>query len=181
MAPKQCYFYLRGHTQFLGSLGAGLFGAVCAFSEECSFQWRLLLLQFSVDSQRHAACLLFVHTCCVCILGAVHACFVYRLAAHTSLLCMHGYCVCANAMYAQLLCVHTCYVCMLEVVYACLRVRNSRTHSLVPCGVGEEHWAGLYVHPPRRCLCITDVDVTQCSQAQFGDCLHKTLDPFWFK
>lgn len=95
-----------------------------------------------------------LHACCLCTLAVyaflelcMHACFVYRLAAHTNLLCMHGYCVCANAMYAQLLCMHTCYACTLEAVYACLRVRNSRTHSLVPCGVGEEHWAGLYIHP----------------------------------
>lgn len=149
MALKQCYFCLRDHTQFLGSLGAGLFGAVCAFSEKCSFQWRLLLLQLSVDRERHAACLLFVHTCCVCILGAVYACLLciqacctYKFIVYARLLCMCECCVCTITMYAQ----HTCYVCMLEAVYACLRVRNSRTHSLVPCGVGEEHWAGLYIH-----------------------------------
>lgn len=95
-----------------------------------------------------------LHACCLCMLAVyavlelcMHACFVYGLAAHTSLLCMHGYCVCANAMYAQLLCMHTCYVCMLEAVYACLRVRNS----LVPRGVGKEHWAGLYIHQESVC------------------------------
>lgn len=113
MTLKQCYFYLRGHTHFLGSLGAGLFGAVCAFSEECSFQRRLLLLQFSVDRERHAACLLFVHACCVCSLGAVYACLLciracctYKLIVYAWLLCMCECYVCTITMYAHLLCMH---------------------------------------------------------------------------
>lgn len=172
MALKQCYFYLRGHTQFLGYLG------LCV-----PFQRSVLLSGGFCFCNSLWTANVLLHACCLCTLAVyafldlcMHACFVYRLAAHTSLLCMHGYCVCANAMYAQLLCVHTC---MLEVVYACLRVRNSRTHSLVPCGVGEEHWAGLYIHQ-EGVYASQMWMLHSVARPHFGDCLHKTLDPFWF-
>lgn len=107
-------FLLKGPYPLLRQFGAGLFGAVCAFSEE-AFAFAILCGQ-GTSCFMLAVCvrLLCMHACSVCMLAVyaflelcVHACFVYRLAAHTNLLCMHGYCVCTNAMYACLkLCTH---------------------------------------------------------------------------
>lgn len=163
MALKQCYFYLRGHTHFLGSLELGYLGPCVPF------QRRLLLLQFSVDRERHASCLLFVCACCVCML-ALYACLlcmhswscVCMLALYTGLLHTQTYCVCMVTVYVQMLCMHAwSYVRMLE---------GEEFQDPFPCSLWCGGGAlGRAVHPPRRCLCITDASVTQCSQAQFGD------------
>lgn len=110
MVPKQCYFYLRGHTHFLGSLGAGLFGAVCAFSEECSFQRRLLLLQFS--GQGTSCCMLAACARLLCMHSWSCVCM---LALYTGLLHIQAYCVCIVTVYVQMLCLYNYYVCTLAM------------------------------------------------------------------
>lgn len=90
---------------YLGSFGTGTLWAMCAFSEECSFQKRLLW--FSVDQEKHGACFPCRYPwSCAC-----------RLVVRTSLLCV-------SAVYAQLL-----YACL----KLCMRAWGWGIPRLCPC------------------------------------------------
>lgn len=95
---------------------------MCAYLEECAFQKRLL--QFSVDQEKHAACLPRMHPWICAFELAVHAGLLYAQAC-----CVRSFfCTCEC-------CVCTIAVCMLEAMYACLRLRNPKAQ---PCSL----WRG---------------------------------------